>query len=347
MFTHASEKKGIESASNKSTIWAVLQVLVWLIGVAILYCLFFYPSLGVDLFWNILIPVAPFLFVIALGVWRNICPLATTNLLPRRLGLSQRKKMGAMQSGLFNLIAVFALYIIVPLRHLIFNVDGVATGIMLIVLAFIGVVLGFIYEWKSAWCSGLCPIQPVEKMYGENVISAFPNAQCDQCQNCVMPCPDSTPHFYPGIAKPTIFHKWSGVLITGGLPGFIWGWFHVPDLRHSSLSISIVDFYALPMSGMLISLVLFLILNKLIPYSHQKKLVGVFAASSVSCYYWFRIPSLIGFGFFPADGRLIDLSNSIPAWLVTAITITSTIFFFYWLVYRPRRQKSWLIRPAL
>ena len=63
------------------TIWRLLQVLVWIVGLVIFLALIFYPSIGLLLFWNILIPVAPALLVVATGVWRNICPLSTTNLL--------------------------------------------------------------------------------------------------------------------------------------------------------------------------------------------------------------------------------------------------------------------------
>lgn len=331
---------------DSTKLWRILQGLVWFIGAGILYCLFFYPATGVMLFWNILIPVAPFLFVIALGFWRNVCPLATTNLLPRHLGFSRKRKMSAAMSGLLNLLAVMALFIIVPLRHVLFNNNGVATGIMVVCMAAIGVGLGFVYEWKSAWCSGLCPVQPVEKLYGEKVITTFRNAHCDHCQHCVIPCPDSTPHFYPGIAKPTLFHSVSSFLITGGLPGFIWGWFHVPDQHELHGFTNIVDFYTYPVLGLLSTLLLFALLKFILPRNQHKLLIAFFAASGVSCYYWYRIPSLIGFGPFTGDGRLIDLSHSLPEWVVSMMILMSTLFFFYWLVLRNQPKKSWLSRPV-
>jgi hypothetical protein len=101
-------KSGIQLSSRSILIWRIAQAAVWLMGAAILFCLLFFPSLGVLLFWNILIPVAPALFVIGTGVWRNVCPLATTNLLPRHLGLSKRKRLSATQLGKLNLIAVIA-----------------------------------------------------------------------------------------------------------------------------------------------------------------------------------------------------------------------------------------------
>ncbi len=136
-------KSGDQLSARSILTWRIVQGAVWLVGVVILFCLLFYPPLGVLLFWSILIPVAPALLVVATGVWRNVCPLATTILLPRHLELSKRRKLSAKQLAALNLIAVLALYTIVPLRHSLFNISGVATGIMIISMAAIGVTLGF------------------------------------------------------------------------------------------------------------------------------------------------------------------------------------------------------------
>ncbi len=339
-------KSGADLSPRSILIWRIIQIVVWLIGATILTCLLFFPKIGVLLFWNILIPIAPFLFVVAVGVWRNVCPLATTNLLPRHLGLSQRKKLTIKQVGILNLIAVVALYIIVPLRHAIFNNNGIATGIMLIIMAVIGVSLGFIYEWKSAWCSGLCPVHPVEKLYGANVLMSMPNANCDNCQNCVIPCPDSTPNLTPTSATKTIYHRISGWLVVAGLPGFIWGWFNVPDNANSITSINdIVAVYINPLIGFGLSIIAYWFFGKIVGADYEKRLTSIFAAAGVSMYYYYRIPSLLGFGKFNQDGLLVNLNGVIPEWVPQALTLLTTIFFFSWLVVRKPNQASWVIRP--
>src|SRR5438132_1688448 len=144
-------KVSYQLSSRSLLIWRIAQTIVWLAGVVIFSCLLFFPATGILLFWNVLIPVAPALLVISTGFWRNVCPLATTNLLPRHFGLSKKKKLTAKQSGLFSFIAIVALYIIVPLRHAIFNASGPATAALIISMMIIGFILGFFYEWKSAW----------------------------------------------------------------------------------------------------------------------------------------------------------------------------------------------------
>ena len=326
-------------------IWRSAQAVVWLIGAVILTCLLFFPTLGTTLFWNILIPVAPALFVVGIGVWRNVCPLATTNLLPRHFGLSKRRKLSYRQMGKLNLIGVIALFLIVPLRHAIFNRNGMATGLLIIFMALAGVVLGFFYEWKSAWCSGLCPIHPVEKLYGGNVAGPLPNAHCQQCMNCVVPCPDSTPNMHPKASTKTIYHQLSAWLIIGGLPGFIWGWFHVPDSATADSLSTFFGVYKLPLMGFAVTIAIYALMSKIIQPRFDRRLISTFAAAGVSCYYWYRIPSLFGFGPFADDGLLVNLSGIVPAWVIPAITVAVAAFFFYWLVIRKQNKRSWIIRP--
>jgi hypothetical protein len=341
----ADFKSGAQLSSRSILIWHTLQSAVWLVGAAILFCLLFFPSTGILLFWNILIPVAPVLFVVAAGVWRNICPLATTVLLPRHLGLSKRKKLSSTQLGKLNLVAVIALFVIVPLRHAIFNANGMATAILIISMAVIGITAGFFYEWKSIWCSGLCPVHPVEKLYGGNVLMSIPNAHCGECMNCVIPCPDSTPNVHPKSSVKTVYHKIAGLFIIGGLPGFIWGWFHVPDEAKITTLNTFLSGYKMPLLGFTITLVIYWILSSIIQRKFRRRLISVFAASGVSCYYWFRLPALFGFVKFGHDGLLVDLSNILPLWSIPVMNIVTTFFFFYWLVTRKQNNESWLIRP--
>ena len=247
--------------------------------------------------------------------------------------------------GLFNLVGVIALYIIVPLRHAVFNNNGQATGIMIIVMSVIGVGLGFFFEGKSAWCSGLCPVHPVEKLYGGNVGVSVPNLNCSNCVNCVVPCPDSTPNIHPSVIKNNRLQNLSGNLLVGGLPGFIWGWFHVPDQATISTINTFFGVYQMPMLGFTVSLLLYLLLSSLIHPEWERRLISIFAAAGVSCYYWYRIPSLFGFGNFGDDGLLLDLRHVLPGWSLTAITTATTLFFFYWLVIRKQNNNSWVIRP--
>ena len=137
----------------------------------------------------------------------------------------------------------------------------------------------------------------------------------------------------------------SGFLIIGGLPGFIWGWFHVPDAKSLTTFNDLISIYTLPLIGFTITLAAYGALSGIIRHKSGQRLTGFFAASAVSCYYWYRIPALLGFGNFGRDGLLVNLSNVLPVWSINIMVITSTFFFFYWLFIRAKNKKSWLIRP--
>jgi len=335
--------KSGDQLSKKSIItWRLIQTSVWLIGVFIIINLIFNPTLGLHLFWNILIPIAPFLFVVAVGIWRNVCPMASTALFSRHMGFSKRKKLSIPQSGKFNLIAIIALFIIVPLRHAIFDLNGLATAVLIISIVLIATTTSFIYEWKSAWCSGLCPIHPVEKLYGLKPKLELPNAHCNQCYKCVTPCPDSTPGITPLSSNKTNYHKLTGMLTVGAFPGFVWGWFQVQDYLGIENLNQLLLIYKFPIIGALITSIIYLVVKQ---YINKQILIEFFSAATVSCYYWFRIPALFGYGLFPGDGMLVDLTASIPLWSINIIIIGFTIFFFWWLVFSKQNINSWAVRP--
>ncbi|MDD2792198.1 MAG: hypothetical protein PHD73_03400 [Sediminibacterium sp.] len=327
-------------------IWRLVQLIVWLIGFAIFFLLIFNPAVGLLILWNILIPVAPALLVVATGLWRNICPMATTVLLPRRLNMSKKRKMTPLLQSKLQLAAIVSLYLIVPLRHAIFNTNGLATAGLLFGAAVTGVLMGFRYDWKSGWCSSLCPIHPVEKLYGASAATTLPNAHCDRCVKCSVPCPDTTPDFHPAITKKNKYQIWSGLLTIGGLPGFIWGWFQVPDHTGANSLDLFLKAYQYPFFGFLASLLCYVLLRKLLEQNRDRLLISCFAAAGVSCYYWFRIPALLGFNHIEQDGLLLDMHGILPAWSISLLTILSTCFFFWWLVFRKPVQRSWVKRPV-
>ena len=333
-----------QPSSHSRLIWRIVQIMIWLIGISIFICLILSPETGLHLFWDILIPVAPLMIVVAIGVWRNICPMATNSLFARYTGFSKRIKMTTRQSSILNLIAIIALFIIVPFRHALFNMNGHATAILIFSLGIIAIVTGFFFEWKSAWCSGLCPVHPVEKLYGLNNRLSIANAHCDLCHRCVTPCPDSTPGIHPLSLKKTNVQKISGLLMTGGFAGFVWGWFQVPDYPQFIGWDQLISIYIPPFLGLVISSALFLLLSK---FFKQKVLITVFAAVAVSCYYWFRLPALFGYGLFPGNGMLVDLTAILPEWSITILTVGLTGFFFWWIVFtRQKKVPSWVLRPA-
>ena len=325
--------------------WRAIQYVTFLIGTFIFLALIFYPTLGIHDFWNILIPLAPLLLVLVPGLWRNICPLSFISILPHRLKISRKKRLKVASQGKFMLAGVILLYLILPLRHIMLDTSGPATAAVLFLLGIIAFWVGVKYEWKSGWCSGLCPVHPVEKLYGSTPKASFPNAQCTTCKNCVIPCPDSSPNTHPLVQLKTPSHRLAGILLLGGFPGFIWGWFHVPDYYGLEGLAQIAMAYGLPLLGMTVTLSIFHLLYQNISQKHTLALFRVFAMAAVVCYYGYRLPALIGFGMFPGDGMLVDLSQWLPEY-ISYILQGTTLFFFSWcLLWKRNVAVSWKIKP--
>ncbi|WOH37481.1 hypothetical protein RI844_19300 [Thalassotalea fonticola] len=332
--------------SMPTPVWKVVQTLLWLIGVIIVGLLIVEPDLGILLFWNLLIPIAPAIVVIIPGVWRNICPMSTTALLLTKLGFSKQKKLSINNSGRLFAAGIVALLLIVPLRHLLLNTSGAATATMLLIAAAIAVIMGFKYQWRSGWCASLCPIHSVERLYGSTPAFTTDNAHCSSCEKCTSVCPDSTKQMSAVVTRNISAEKLSGLVMTGGFVGYIWGWYHVPDYVQVGFW-QVFYAYAWPFGSGLISLAIYLLLRKQLAPSQIKEMNKVFATAAVICYYWYRLPSLIGMGLYPDDGVLINLSDTLPYWFPALLKLASALFFIWFMLYRnrSRRKRSWSTRP--
>ncbi|KAA3611929.1 MAG: hypothetical protein DWQ01_07555 [Planctomycetota bacterium] len=166
-------------------------------GIAVVGLLAFKPSLGIHLFWNVLIPVAPALILFFPGLWRNLCPLGYTSLLLQKFSVGGNRKLSSRANDRFVFLGVLVLFTLIPLRHLVFDLHGPWTAALLLILGLSAAIIGNFFAMKSGWCSGLCPVHPVEKLYGIRPVKAAPNGHCEECRSCVQICPDSTPAMDP------------------------------------------------------------------------------------------------------------------------------------------------------
>lgn len=347
--TLALAKKEIRSfppAPPSQKKWKAAQAILFVAGTALLLCLIFLPETGINLFWNFLIPIAPALFVFSAGLWRNICPLSTFSLFPNQFRFSKKRIMDTRTNEWFCVAGIVLLFILVPMRHLLFDTSGMATAILLASMALVAFVLGSVFDQKSAWCSGACPIHAVEKLYGEKTKFTMPNARCGSCSNCVGPCPDSTPAFQATHVVYRSLFKKATCFLTGAFPGFVWGWFQVPDYSGAVSLSQIVNAFAWPWVGALVTYSVFLFGRRFLDKRFHSVWTSFFAGAAVACYYWFRIPALFGFGTFPGDGMLIDMNGTVPPWSIYLVQIPVSALFIWWFYFKNgEEQKEWAVRP--
>lgn len=349
---HASAEAAREEPpppdSGASPLWRVVQDALLLAGVLLVWLLLFRPPIGLTIMWNVIIPSLPAFFVLATGLWRNICPMASFSLLPRRFGLSRRRVMSSRLAGLLGLASVAALFLILPLRHFLLNSSGPITALMLILASGIACAMGFVFQWRSGWCTSLCPIHPVEKLYGFSPLTTVKNMRCGSCGKCTLPCPDSTRFMTLLHTGPSRLERLVGHFMTGSFVGFILGWFQLPDYQGHVGAAEIIACYIWPYGGAAASLAVYAAAGKWLCRSKQSKtiLVRVFATAAVSSYYWYRLPELAGFGPHPGSGMLYDLTGVLPIWAPMASQVLTTLFFAWFMLVRRRSSTSWMIRPA-
>jgi hypothetical protein len=327
--------------------WRLAQWTLLGAGFALIAALLLWPRIALVAIWDVLIPVAPALFVFAPGLWRNICPLGMTSQLPRRFGVSRARQLSPAAHGWLSIAALALLLVLVPSRHIGLDDTGAATAAALVSLGALALLCGFLFAGKSAWCSGLCPISPVEQLYGSRPALAMKNAHCPECIRCIHVCPDSTYAYSPTLRRPTRLHTVAGLTLVGAFPGFVLGWYQVPPAgAGAGLSFSrLIEAFGWPWGLMAISLGLFLGLRALVGWRWKQTLGRTFAAAAVSIYYWYKLPSLLGLDGTAAP--LIDLGPHAADWWLWACRIMTTALFALWMIPRTPDggRRPWLYRP--
>ena len=331
-------------AIRERSMWHWAQVLALAAGMFIWGALIFKPSLGLHLLWNVLIPVAPALFVVAPGVWRNLCPLGTLSLAPAHLGLSQDKPLSRAWRGRLYLGAVLLLLVVVPLRRAFLDTNGPVLAAVLCAVGLLAIGLGFVFNWKSGWCSSLCPVYPVELLYGSRPLVSVDNAHCPRCTQCVAPCSESAVARTPASAVTTTLGRRVGIVLTGSFPGFIFGWFQLPTYRGWEGLHHLPTTYAIPFSTAVLTLALYLLLRSTWP-KHERLIARVFAAAAVTTYYWFRLPPVFGIGD-PTAAMIVDLSPRLPSFAATVLRIFELVALSWLILGRTQTRRAWEWPPA-
>lgn len=330
---------------DASRAWRWAQMAAWVGGVVVIGALLVAPEVGIDLLWNGLVPAAPLLIAFAPGLWRNVCPLATTATLARKLRISRRRRPSMALQSTFAVSALVVMFTVIMLRHVIFDLDGPATGILLLGVAGVAIGVGALFEWKSGWCTGLCPMHPAERLYGMRPAVTTRNAHCTACSRCVTICADSTPALPPFAMKRHLAQRVAAVVLVGGMPGFIVAWFQVPDYANGAGWQHLDLALGLPLVGLVASVLLYLVARAIVPRSRRDWVARTFAAGALIAYYWFRLPALLGFAIHADDGVLVDVSATLPAWSEWALRLAVVALFGWWLL-RRAPARSWQVRPT-
>ena len=251
-------------------VWQVLRVALVGCAVALIVVLFVDPRRGLTAWWLYVLPSVPLVWVLAPGIWRNVCPMATLNQVPRLFGFTRGLTVPGWLSRHAILIQATLYFALISTRAPWLDHNGPAVASLMLVslgAAFLG---GVVFKGKSGWCGTFCPLMPVQRLYGQTPAVVVANTHCSTCVGCTTNCLDFNPRLavVADVQESEPYRVGQLKLFAGMFPGFVFALFTVPHSvigAHADLGMSIARYYGLTLIYMLVSLGIFFVLDALLP----------------------------------------------------------------------------------
>ncbi|MEW5917895.1 MAG: hypothetical protein AB1762_15945 [Gemmatimonadota bacterium] len=167
---------------HRSRWWTIAQYAGVALTLLLLLGLAIRPALWLHVLWDMVIPLLPAVFLLNPMLWRNVCPLATLNSLTgRSIG---RRTLDARAARFACGIGLLLLFLLVPARRFLFNTNGIALGATILAVSLLALIGGAIFSRRAGFCNAMCPVLPVEKLYGQNPLVQIGSARCADCSLC-------------------------------------------------------------------------------------------------------------------------------------------------------------------
>ena len=299
-----------------SAFTAVPLLLLWLV---------LDPERSLLVLWYAIIPVLPATFFVSTRIWRGICPLATLNELGNRPGRSPA--ISARQTYILSVSGLILFHLMVPARHFLFNQDGVVLAITILAVGGLAMLLGAMFPVRSAFCNALCPVLPVEQLYGQSPLLQMSRGRCLTCALCLKAgCLDLTDKVLPLVLGPSrrstrwIFTPHGAFF--AALPGFIIGYNQVPDGSLASAGTVYGTTLGWSLAG-------YLVIGAAMLLLHLSSRVTLMMAAALAggLYYWYAGPSIAtAFAVSPVAGTVIRTAGIglVAFWLVRTTRFLQT-----------------------
>lgn len=266
--------------------WKTAQTLSLSVTLLLIAGFFVLPEFSLNLLWNILIPLLPATFIMTPAIWRGLCPLATFNMFLNKL--ASRQSLPPKLIPVAGILGIVLFEIMVPARRFLFNENGIALGITVLSVAALALLLGSIFDRKAGFCNGICPVLPVERLYGQNPLFDIENPRCVPCIECTgSRCLDLNPRDSIALTIGDKYFSSSWLTTPFGVfaasfPGFVAGFYttsNVAIAEAGSIYLNVILWSA--GSYVLTNLVVRLLRIK------TRLILALLAASAVGIYYWF------------------------------------------------------------
>ncbi|MBL8289579.1 MAG: FAD-dependent oxidoreductase [Rubrivivax sp.] len=289
-------------AQGPAWLWAALRAVAVVVALAIAAVLIAEPELGLLLFWGLAIPVVPALLVVAPGLWRQVCPMAALNQLPRALGRGRGLDLpeGVKRWAFSIALAVFIGA--VALRQPWLNRDGPSVGVLVLAMLAAALAGGWFFKGRSGWCGTFCPLGPIQRTYGQAPIVLVRNGYCDPCVGCQKNCYDFNPRaaVFSDVYDDDARYAAQRRLFMGLLPGLLLGYFLAAPLglQGTAAGAGLLLGAAVASAGLYAVAVAFVPAN---PY----RVSLAFGAAAITIFYFFAGPVVVA-----TTARLLDAAPS-------------------------------------
>ncbi len=268
--------------------WRTAQLLGVVLTAVLLGAFVLVPETSLHLFWDRVIPLLPAVFLLNPLIWRNVCPLATLN------EMGSRRRAGRLLSppvlAVLWTVGIGLLVLMVPARRFLFNVNGLSMTMTVSAVAALALASGLVASRRAGFCNSLCPVLPVEKLYGQAPLLEVGSARCGDCNRCVtLACPDlagrksAVQSLTGGRGRQWILSPFG--LFACAFPGFIIGYFRTADgpMSHALATYATVGQWGL---GSVVAAAL------LLGWLRRVRALLMLGSVSIGTYYWFAAPRL-------------------------------------------------------
>ena len=324
-------------------LWWALRLVAFAFTLFVLVMIPLSGEHGLKLVWNVLVPCLPVVFAFAPGLWRQVCPMAFLNQLPRTFGLSRGLRLPEGMSRVAYLVSVCAFFGLISLRPLVFNTSAGWTLTLLAVPLGLAALGGFVFAGRSGWCGTFCPLAPIQRAYGLAPVVRVRNGYCETCLGCQKNCYDFNPRatLLADFDDRDPWYVLQKRFFIGALPGFILGFFGYSVLGEVlgealGLGNRVAVYYLVLAGGMTSSLGLFTVLETFlrIPQVH---LSAIFAQIALVIFY-----AALSQPFMDTLGLYIAPLQTM-AWLdevmvVVVALVAATVLIRHFIAHRAYRQ---------
>ncbi len=310
---------------DRNPLWTVARGLGVLLTLVLLGGLVEWPTLSLHILWDMVIPLLPAVFLINPMLWRNVCPLATLNEATGRRGrggsFTTRRLVALWGVGITLLV------VMVPARRFLFNTNGIILATTITVVSLLALGLGLLASRRGGFCNAVCPVLPVEKLYGQSPLVGIGSARCPDCNHCTASgCIDlaggrSARQSIRLADGPRWLLNPFGIF-AASFPGLVIGYFVTTNTTPAHAG----AIYLTVAGWMAASLVVTFTLVALLRV-RPTVMLPILGAAAVGCYYWFGAPGIAtAYGLPPVGGTVIRILALVlvATWLRQALRSRAT-----------------------